>query len=336
MMARRGRSPATGNNTPSTLRTEERTSATAAFAETSQQTQQPQPLIPNFVMDPRRNQEVRVDESVIEPDYGRVDMAATERADVVAGDQERGNQETVQSMEAGRTAQTSAGTSGARGTRAGVRTVLESTEQMSEAGARAREESEELVPVERPAALPLQDDGAGIHSRAQSEREDRGLSSVTSRVSLSEAGMLPPLPSAVPSDRASSRGHRGMTVGDRTPSVRSREDRARESRLEGLLESMASAISHMGERLQDLEERRSSPARSRRSSVGSRDSSLVRAQLEGMRFVQTGGLTTPQDSMGNMLPAIGYPQLTNVSAPVSTQPVFPAQTQPSTGLLRLL
>ena len=179
MMARRGRSPATGNNTPSTLRTEERTSATAAFAETSQQAQQPQPLIPNFVMDPRRNQEVRVDESVIEPDYGRVDMAATERADVVAGDQERGNQETVQSVEAGRTAQTSAGTNGARGTRAGVRTVLESTEQMSEAGARAREESEELVPVERPAslpaALPLQDDGAGIHSRAQSEREDRGL-----------------------------------------------------------------------------------------------------------------------------------------------------------------
>ena len=137
MMARRGRSPATGNNTPSTLRTEERTSATAAFAETSQQAQQPQPLIPNFVMDPRRNQEVRVDESVIEPDYGRVDMAATERADVVAGDQERGNQETVQSVEAGRTAPTSA--------------VLESTEQMSEAGARAREESEELVPVERPA-----------------------------------------------------------------------------------------------------------------------------------------------------------------------------------------
>ena len=297
MMTRRSRSPGTEGHrtrsqTPSSMSTATRRIPPPDLGTV-------QPLIPNMVMDPRRPAEVRVDETTREPDYSGGSGIGAVPASASQGDERTRVGETRAETEARSSAE-----------RVDIPPDPESTERAEAVPREDRsQEGGPLREVPRPRSLPNPLLDLDDEVRPASERV---APSVTSRSSGRDGASIPvqlgipPLPSTpCLSERESQRPGGTLFQGVLTPSARSAADSRsdqRESRLEGMIQNMAQAISTLGDRLQDIEERRS--IRSRQSSRSSVDSSLLRARVRNIQLTQaSGGLSTPADNQSSLAQA---------------------------------
>ena len=295
MMGRRSRSPGVASDTISSMSSSMRRRPPPDLATSSTN---PAPLIPNLVMDPAPLP-VRVDETVLEPNYESAGMTG-----------QRVVEATHATEQADRASEGVARTGAARATEQADRAseVVARTGAVSEGPGAEGQDSINAPAAGSGAEIPgsrIENVGQG---RKRSEEGSQRREAVRAAVATSSG--IPPRPASSGSDRASSRELvPAVRTGTSTPAARGRESARsdeQDERLTGLLESMAHAITVMGDRLSDLEERRSVSGRSRQSSIVSRESSLLRAQLEGMRIGVPGGLPVNDPTGNSMMSMMGY------------------------------